>query len=156
MRQLALDHLALPIADARATLHFYRDLLGLTLADAISGDDWGGRPWLMMIFALGDGREIALVKLRGADARTTPLAQELPHFALAAADHGELDAWRRKLADAGVTISEEEHGPRRSIYFADPNGIVLEITAPPTRAGGDQSASARAVRVVDDWLKTPA
>jgi catechol 2,3-dioxygenase-like lactoylglutathione lyase family enzyme len=153
MTPLALDHIALPITDARATVTFYRDILGLTLANAMSGEDWGEKPWLMLIFTLGDGREIALVERRGDGVRAEKRAPELPHFALAAPDHTALDAWKTKLAAAGVAISEESHGEQRSLYFDDPNGITLEITAPPSPLSSRPESSARVDAVVQAWLK---
>lgn len=153
MSSLALDHIALPIRDARATLSFYRDVLDLTLANALSGEDWDGKPWLMLIFALGDGREIALVERRGDHAPAEKRAAELPHFALAAADHAELDAWKAKLAAAHVATSEEDHGAQRSIYFEDPNGITLEITAPPSPVAMQPGESRRVEAIVQAWLK---
>ena len=46
---------------------------------------------------------------------------------------------------------EEDHGDQQSLYFADPNGMILEITAPPTRAPkvGKRAALAAARR----WIR---
>jgi catechol 2,3-dioxygenase-like lactoylglutathione lyase family enzyme len=41
---LRLDHFALPVYDAAKTLHFYTEVLQLPLVDALSGEDWGGKP----------------------------------------------------------------------------------------------------------------
>jgi catechol-2,3-dioxygenase len=65
-----------------------------------------------------------------------------------------LDAWKRRLGEAGVALSEEDHGDQRSIYFNDPSGIVLEITAPPSPALS--GAHADALGVIDAWLSLPA
>lgn len=151
---LSADHIALPIRDVPATLAFYGDILGLPLIDAFSGDDWGGKPWLMMIFALGDGRQIALVARRGERRALGPEGLDLPHFALSAQDKRALKAWEAKLVKAGVTFEIEEHGRQRSLYFRDPNGIVIEITAPPTEAVTRDAPEAHAV--VDAWLRGPA
>ena len=63
---LKTDHIVFPVWDAKASLAFYRDVMGFVLVDTYSGADWGGYPWLMMFFAAGDGREIVPVNLRGA------------------------------------------------------------------------------------------
>jgi catechol 2,3-dioxygenase-like lactoylglutathione lyase family enzyme len=47
---LRFDHLALPVYDAAGTYRFYSEVLQLPLVDALSGDDWGGKAWLMMFF----------------------------------------------------------------------------------------------------------
>jgi hypothetical protein len=41
-------------------------VLQLPLVDALSGDDWGGKPWLMMFFGTGGGQLLALCALSGA------------------------------------------------------------------------------------------
>jgi len=131
---LTLDHVVFPVWDAEASLRFYGETLGLPLIAAITGDDWGGKPWLMMVFALGEGRELVLTALRGAE-RPPPdgLAADVRHYAFAVASRREQEAWRARLAAAGVAVRDEDHGEQQSIYFEDPNGVVLEITTPPTR-----------------------
>lgn len=128
---LRLDHIVLPIWDVEKSIAFYSDLLGLTLVDAYDGDDWGGYPWLMLIFALSDKREIVLVHFAGAK---RPPADKLPKDGrhLAMAETGSLDPWRKKLRDADIDFWEEDHGDQQSLYFQDPNGVTLEITSPPT------------------------
>ena len=39
---LCLDHVVVPVRDAREARVFYRDRLGLPLVAALSGNDWGG------------------------------------------------------------------------------------------------------------------
>jgi catechol-2,3-dioxygenase len=56
------------------------------------------------------------------------------HYAFSVGSEAESVAWRAKLATAGAQFWEEDHGDQRSIYVADPNGIVLEITTPPSAA----------------------
>jgi catechol 2,3-dioxygenase-like lactoylglutathione lyase family enzyme len=131
---LRTDHMVFPVWDAGASLKFYADVLGLPLVQTVTGDDWGGKPWLMMIFAVGDGRELVLVALRGAR-RPPPdgLAADVRHYAFSVATVGEQDAWRARLAAAGVEVSEEDHGDQHSLYFSDPNGVILEITTPASR-----------------------
>lgn len=128
---LRLDHIVLPIWDVEKSIAFYRDLLGLRLVDAYDGGDWGGYPWLMLIFALSDKREIVLVHFAGAK---RPPADKLPKDGrhLAMAETGSLDPWRKKLRDADIDFWEEDHGDQQSLYFQDPNGVTLEITSPPT------------------------
>lgn len=143
---LRLDHVVFPVQDAGRSLAFYRDVLGLRLAKAHEGDDWGSYPWLMMIFALPDGGELVLVELKGAPAPTyLGLPRDARHYALAADTIGELVDWCGKLRAAGVRFWEEDHGAQQSIYFEDPDGVVLEITAPPSQVGthGAQRASER-------------
>ena len=129
---MRLDHVVIPCFDAGATLAFYGETLGLPLVGANEGDDWGGYPWLMMIFSIGDGREIVLVTLKGATAPANPLPADSRHYAFAVETPGELQSWRARLTEAGIAFYEEDHGHQASIYFPDPAGNVLEITSPPS------------------------
>jgi glyoxylase I family protein len=128
---LRLDHVVLPIWDVEKSIVFYRDLLGLKLVDSYDGDDWGGYPWLMLLFALPDKREIVLVHFAGAK---KPPPDKLPKDGrhLAMAETTSLDPWRAKLRAAKIEFWEEDHGGQESLYFSDPNGIMLEIISPPT------------------------
>lgn len=148
---LALDHVALPIYDAAGSLRFYTEVLGLPLLSAHTGDDWGGRPWLMMIFGLAGGRQLALCALRGA-ARPAPgeLPAETHHIAFSVASNEVLAGWKQRLTAHQVRVTEEEHGTQLSLYFEEPNGYVLELTTTAGDAGAQES-DARAV--VDEWSK---
>jgi catechol 2,3-dioxygenase-like lactoylglutathione lyase family enzyme len=127
-------------------------VLGLPLVEAFSGDDWDGYPWLMMIFGLGGRQELVCVALTGApapDYRGVPV--DARHYALAAESAEAFAGWQAKLRAAGVDFWEESHGERASIYFPDPDGVILEITWPassPLRA--DNPSARLAVR---RWTK---
>ena len=149
---LKVDHVVFPVWDAEASLAFYQDVMGFALVDTVSGPDWGGYPWLMMIFSPGDGREIVLVSLRGAKKpKPSTLARDVQHLAFAEKSLATLARWRRKLDAAGVEFWEETHGKRKSIYFEDPNGTVLEITAPPTKAAG--ATKRKALETARAWIE---
>ena len=66
----------------------------------------------------------------------------------------DLANWRRKLRAAEVRYWEEDHGAQQSIYFHDPDGVVLEITAPPSHP--EASPSERAYRAVQRWMHPSA
>ena len=148
---LRLDHLALPVYDAAKTLHFYNVVLQLPLVDALSGDDWGGKPWLMMFFGTGSGQLLALCALQGAQPpRPDGLPADVRHYAFAVASATEQEHWKRRLREHGVLFSEEDHGAQHSIYFADPNGIVLEVTTPASTPA--VQADAHATQRVQRWI----
>lgn len=137
-RPLVLDHIALPAQDAQATLDFFGGVLGLPLISASSGDDWGGHPWLMMMFGISDGRQIALCVLDGAEwLDDVAYTDDLPHFAFGVPDEKALEPWRVRLHEGGVDVREEDHGTARSIYFSDPSGLGWEITT-ATSSGEDE------------------
>jgi catechol 2,3-dioxygenase-like lactoylglutathione lyase family enzyme len=104
----------------------------------------------MMIFALPDGRAIALTALRSAAGPGPGAARgDITHFAFAVASDHDLNAWRRRLRDAQIQLREEDHGTQRSIYFADPSGVTFEITTPPSEA---VAVNASAYDVVSRWM----
>jgi glyoxylase I family protein len=148
---LALDHVAIPVRDANATLAFYAGTLGLSLIDVHEGDDWGGLPWLMMIFAAGDGRQLAFIAFKGGKAPKSNLPADARHYAFSLATKAELNAWRKRLVAAGITVSDEDHGGQQSIYFEDPNGVMLEITAPASVKHA--KANPKAASAVAAWAK---
>lgn len=67
------------------------------------------------------------------DRRESPIADHGPtgpgHVCLLAADPNQYDRWRQRLGAAGVEITHEHdwEGGRRSLYFHDPAGNLLEI-----------------------------
>ena len=128
MRLLGLHHVTAIVADLERTTAFYRDVLGLTLVQEGSNDDdpgarhfWfgdpDGTPGTLISFmeypAMDEGREG-----RGA----------VHHFAFAVGSAAELDAWRDWLRSRDVPCSEVfQRGGFRSIYFRDPDGLLLEV-----------------------------
>jgi catechol 2,3-dioxygenase-like lactoylglutathione lyase family enzyme len=155
---LKLDHVVFPVRDAEKTLAFYRDVLRLPLVATHTGDDWDGYPWLMMIFGLGGGQELVCVALQGAptpDYRGVPV--DARHYAFSAEGEADIDLWRSRLSQHAVEFWEEHHGDQRSVYFADPDGVVLEVTWPATRAMAVERLDALAAAL--SWIakaKQPA
>ena len=148
---LRFDHLALPVYDAARTLQFYTEVLQLPLVDAISGDDWGGKPWLMMFFGTGGGQLLALCALRGAQPpRPDGLPADVRHYAFSVSSSAEQEKWKTRLREHGIACSEEDHGTQHSLYFSDPNGIVLEVTTPPSLH--DVQPDAHAAQRVERWI----
>ena len=148
---LRFDHLALPVYDAARTLQFYGEVLQLPLVDALSGDDWGGKPWLMMFFGTAGGQLLALCALSGAQPPPPDgLPADVRHYAFSVASSAEQEAWKARLGQHGIAFSEEDHGTQHSIYFSDPNGIVLEVTTPASKP--DLQPDAHAAQRVRHWI----
>jgi catechol 2,3-dioxygenase-like lactoylglutathione lyase family enzyme len=149
---LTLDHVVMPVRDAEATLRFYSEVMELPLVEAFSGDDWDGYPWLMMIFGLGGKQQLVAVALKGApapDYRGVPV--DARHYALAVASAADLDAWRERLRVAKVDFWEESHAEQSSLYFPDPDGVIFEVTWPPSST--PKVASVSAMAAVHRWAK---
>jgi catechol-2,3-dioxygenase len=108
----------------------------------------------MMIFPLPGGGEIVLVELKGAQLPDYgALPRDARHYAMAIEAVSDLAAWRTRLRAADVRFWEEDHGAQQSIYFEDPDGVVLEITAPPSALAS--TPGERAEQVVRRWLGAP-
>jgi catechol 2,3-dioxygenase-like lactoylglutathione lyase family enzyme len=143
---LRFDHIAAPVRDAQAAYELFANVLELPLLAAHTGDDWGGAPWLMMIFGLADGTQVALCALQGVQAHPR-VASDLPHCAFAVRGREQLDEWRAKLTAAGFDVREEDHGDQLSIYFEDRSDLTWEIT---TAATPQRDPHARSI--VQDWI----
>jgi len=149
MSSLELDHVAIPISDARRSRQFYAEVLGLPLVAAMSGDDWDGHPWLLMFFKLDDGRLVALTAFAGiAAAPKSRLPSDARHYALAPDD---LEAWKKKLAKHKIAVREEDHGAQHSLFIEDPDHTVWEITSPASPMAFEEDAS-EAQDVVERWI----
>ena len=67
--------------------------------------------------------------------------------------HAELMAWRQRLLDHGVQATPvvDHGGVSYSVYFPDPNDVLLELTD-QTRELAENDA-AEAARMVGGWTK---
>ena len=130
MRPRQIFETVLYAEDLVAAEEFYRAAMGL---EVIS------RSQLMVVFRCGDA-----VLLVFDPRKTRAPGRDVPSHGCSGAGHvafitrpEDLDAWRKQLHEAGVTIESEvdwEEGGR-SIYFRDPAGNVVEL-APATLWGG--------------------
>ena len=128
LRTRGFHHITMVSTDAARTLTFYRDLLGLDLVKKTVnfddpgayhlyfGDD-GGRPGTILTF------------FEWAHARRGHWGVGgIHHLALGVATPEAQLKWKRRLTDAGVAVSGPlDRGYFKSLYFADPDGQVLEI-----------------------------
>lgn len=144
---LRFDHVAVPVHDAQAAYDLFANTLGLPLMAAYSGDDWDGAEWLMMLFGLCDGGQVALCALPGTRKVKQPVT-DLPHFALATGNAAQLKPWENKLTAAGFATRREDHGDQLSVYFEDRSGLTWEITTARTESTQDPDAP----RLVKDWI----
>jgi glyoxylase I family protein len=131
-----LHHFAYRCRDAEETRHFYEDLLGLPLIHIIRADHVPSTgeycPYVHIFFRMTDGSCLAFFDL-GDDIAATPSANTpawVNHIALRVGSLAELEAAKAKLEAHGVEVlGVTDHHFVKSIYFFDPNGIRLELTA---------------------------
>ncbi|WP_119393234.1 SMU1112c/YaeR family gloxylase I-like metalloprotein [Salinibius halmophilus] len=122
---LAIHHIAIIASDYQRSKVFYCRILGLQV---IAENYRAERDSYKLDLALADGRQIELFSFPGAPKRPSrPEAQGLRHLAFAIDD---LDAWVSHLEAAGVAVEPVRVDPytqARFTFFADPDGLPLEL-----------------------------
>lgn len=140
MRAMRLDHVAHPCRELQATHRFYSELLGLHLAQAYAGRD------LLLVYALPGGGSLAFSISPNITSADAPNQWERQHVGLTVPNRSDLDRWLRRLEQHGVQYQLMDN---ERIYFADPNGLVIEIeVAAPVPS--DPQAS----EVLERWLRS--
>lgn len=128
LETLGFHHITMVCTDAARTLAFYRDLLGIDLVKkTVNFDDPGayhlyfgsdsGRPGTILTFFEWPASRKGRWGVGG-----------IHHLALCVPTPETQLMWKRRLVDAGVRVSGPiDRGYFTSLYFADPDGQVLEI-----------------------------
>lgn len=159
MTVLALDHVAITVADIDRSLIFWRDLLGLDLTgrgevayehlDRIVGLDDTRIEWAELAFPGGQVLELFRY-LSPAGTRMAPAPNDpgATHVCLRVRD---LDTLCTRLLEAGVRFRSP--GPVeiptggwrgwRDLYVHDPDGVVVELSEAPAQAGDPDARMAR-------------
>ncbi|MDB5608082.1 MAG: lactoylglutathione lyase [Bradyrhizobium sp.] len=155
-----LYHFSFPCRDAEETRAFYEDLLGLPLVNFMSSDhvpSTGDRkPYAHMFFQMGDGSYVAFFDL-GENEMPQPSPNTpdwVQHLALEVASVDDVLRLQDRLCVAGVeTKGLVDHEFVKSIYFFDPNGLRLEITARTEAPGYLAEAAGIAHQQIKAWTE---
>lgn len=147
-----LHHSAYRCRDSEETRKFYEDFLGLKLVNSLDIAD-GKSGVLHTFYQMADGSCLAFFE---APARPFDFKAQSDfdlHIALEV-DEPTLLAMFAKGKERGIeTRGIADHGMVHSIYFRDPNGYVVELTA--KMAGHDammNPATNGARQILDKWL----
>jgi catechol 2,3-dioxygenase-like lactoylglutathione lyase family enzyme len=159
-----IHHSAYRCRDAGETRAFYEDVLGLPLAAVVQEEREPGsglpNPFVHLFFRLPDGNFIAFFDApkSAKDGDFLSVHGFDRHVAFEAADQAALLAWRDKLNAAGLPcFGPIDHGFVQSVYFADPNGLPLEITTRVAAHDAILAEEARTARaVIDAWTARKA
>ncbi|MBI5300797.1 MAG: VOC family protein [Chloroflexi bacterium] len=128
MTVLGLHHITLVSSNAQRTVDFYTRVLGQRLVKRTVNFDDPASYHLYFGDELGrPGSAITFFEWRDAP-RGYPGIGGTHHLALQVADNAGLLKWKRRLTDLGIAVE----GPLdrhyfHSIYFRDPDGVILEI-----------------------------
>jgi len=135
-----LHHNAYRCRDSEATRKFYEDFLGMRLADAFEiKETKSGRKTstLHSFYELDDGSYLAFFEAPDMPFEFKNQHDFDLHIALEV-DMATLHRMFEKGKSAGMeTRGISDHGFIDSIYFRDPNGYVIELTA--KKAGHDEA-----------------
>jgi catechol 2,3-dioxygenase-like lactoylglutathione lyase family enzyme len=113
MNLIRIDHVSLDVHDRPASLAWYEEVLGLRAAARHAVPD-------QPVFLGRDGAQLGLFAER---------APGLRHIALATDAAGQRTVAAR-LDRLGIAYRPERHRDHDSLYFADPDGTMLEVMVP--------------------------
>ncbi len=144
-----LHHAAYRCSDSERTRRFYEDFLGLPLVNAIlipSEENPDSPHSLHTFFAMHNGACLAFF-----EAPSLPFEFKRQHdFDLHIAlevPRADLPAWKAKGEQAGVeTRGIVDHDFVESVYFRDPDGYVVEVTAKRAHHASAMDPEANAAR----------
>ncbi|BFN25489.1 putative lyase [Pseudomonas sp. SCT] len=122
---LSLHHAAIICSDYAVSKRFYTETLGLAV---IAEHYRESRQSYKLDLALPDGGQIELFSFPDAPPRhSRPEAQGLRHLAFAVDDVGACKAELEAKGVAVEPIRVDEYTGRRFTFFADPDGLPLEL-----------------------------
>ena len=136
---MRMDHVAYPCRDPRRTHNFYNRVLGLMLVQAYAGKE------LMLIYQLpGGGSLVFSATHQQSSSPADDVAWERRHVGITVATRSEFDHWLKLLKQHQIEhqLIEDER-----IYFADPDGLVLEIEVESAIA-----VDPEAEKVLERWM----
>jgi catechol 2,3-dioxygenase-like lactoylglutathione lyase family enzyme len=157
-----IHHVAYRCKDAKETVLWYKEMLGMDFVLAIAEDQVPStkepHPYMHIFLDAGMGNVLAFFELptqppMGRDENTPPWVQ---HIAFKVKDREELLAYRAHLESKGVQVlGVTDHGAFHSIYFFDPNGHRIELAFPdPNEAETLKKLDAVKWEMLEEWSKT--
>jgi len=140
-------HIAFVISTRQRTEVFYGDVLGL-VAHSPGSTDEGAYD---LLYGDAEGRPGSLIGFHhDPDARRGHWGVGgIHHLALTVSDREQQLRWKRRLTDFGVQVTGPyDRGYFHSIYFADPDGHILEIATEGPGYDFDEPADALGTRFI--------
>jgi catechol 2,3-dioxygenase-like lactoylglutathione lyase family enzyme len=156
-----VHHVAYRCKDAKQTVEFYHDVLGMDFQLAIAEDHVPSTgaydPYMHIFLDAGNGNVLAFFELpeqpdMGRDENTPQWVQ---HIAFKVATMDNLMAAKARAEEQGLdVIGPTNHGIFRSIYFFDPNGHRLELAC--NTGTPEQMAELKRVapEMLEEWSRT--
>ena len=121
----SIHHAAIICSDYAASKRFYSETLGLAV---VAEHYRESRQSYKLDLALPDGGQIELFSFPDAPPRPSrPEAQGLRHLAFAVDEVAQCKTWLERQGVAVEPIRTDEYTGRRFTFFADPDGMPLEL-----------------------------
>jgi len=156
-----IHHVAYRCRDARETVAFYQDTLGMDFVLAISEDRVPSTkaedPYMHVFLDAGNGNVLAFFELpnsppMGRDPNTPEWVQ---HIAFKVKDLPTLLEAKKRLEEKGIEVlGPTNHELFQSIYFFDPNGHRIELAADTAAPGMLECLHEIAPAMIEEWSRT--
>ncbi len=156
-----IHHVAYRCKDARETVEFYRDLLGMEFTTAFAEDHVPSTgaydPYMHVFLDAGNGNVLAFFELpeqktMGRDPNTPEWVQ---HIAFKVGAVADLEAAKARVEARGISVlGPTDHGVFKSIYFFDPNGHRVELACDTGTAEELAELKRVAPLMLEEWSRT--
>ena len=156
-----IHHVAYRCINAKETVNFYRDLLGMEFKLAIAEDKVPSTgapdPYMHVFLDAGNDNVLAFFELpnspeMGRDDQTPDWVQ---HIAFEVTSFEELTRYKERIEDLSIeVIGPINHGIFDSIYFFDPNGHRLELAVNKGTEEQMQQLKDVAEEMLEEWSVT--
>ncbi|MFT5774942.1 VOC family protein [Hyphomonas sp.] len=156
-----VHHVAYRCKDAKQTVGFYHDVLGMDFQLAIAEDHVPSTgaydPYMHIFLDAGNGNVLAFFELPEQPDmdRDHNTPQWVQHIAFKVATMDDLLAAKARAEAHGLdVVGPTNHGIFRSIYFFDPNGHRLELAC--NTGTPEQMAELKRVapEMLEEWSRT--
>ena len=161
MNLQGIHHVAYRCKDAKQTVAFYRDIMGMDFQLAIAEDEVPSTgepdPYMHIFMDAGNGNVLAFFEIpnspaMGRDPNTPSWVQ---HIAFKVEDMDALLAAKKHLDTAGIDVlGPVDHTIFKSIYFFDPNGHRLELAVNTAKPGVLDKLHDIAEDMIEEWSET--
>lgn len=156
-----IHHVAYRCRDAKETVTFYREVLGMDFMLAIAEDavpsTGASDPYMHVFLDAGGGNVLAFFELPGSPpmGRDEATPEWVQHIAFKVDSEESLMAGKARAEAHGLEVlGPTHHGVFKSVYFFDPNGHRLELAWQFGKPDQMQRLRDVADDMLDEWSRT--